>query len=92
MAERRQLRAISTDADIVKVYRQSLYEPQKREGPGDFYMVSTTKETRVTCALTSLFMMNVTRYELAAASVSVDATTRGYTLWLLGNGKRLVTA
>lgn len=44
MAGRRQLRAISTDADIVKVYRQSLYEPQKREGPGDFYMVSTTKE------------------------------------------------
>ena len=37
-------------------------------------------------------MVGVTRFELVASSVSVDATTRGYTLWLLGNVKRLVTA
>ena len=30
------LKAMPTDEDIVEVYRQSVYEPQKREGPAEW--------------------------------------------------------
>ena len=56
------------------------------------HLLNQKKQANRFCWLTWSFVVGVTRFELVTSSVSAVATTRSYTLWLLGNGKRLVNA